>query len=161
LDGRFMEEHGRFNTSAYYATWNSYSLSGLAGINLFAIENGGDAGTKYWAISGSTINGMASTTLNGYPFNIIPYSITGISTISELGYSVYPNPVNDFMIVTIGENASPETSFTLYSVDGHKVKAVRCVAGENNISTADLPLGLYIGVIGANEKIKTFKVIKK
>ena len=69
--------------------------------------------------------------------------------------------INDFMIVTIGENASPETSFTLYSVDGHKVKAVRCVAGENNISTADLPRGLYIGVIGANEKIKTFKVIKK
>jgi hypothetical protein len=65
------------------------------------------------------------------------------------------------MIVTIGENASQNTSLTLYSVDGHKVKTVRCVSGENNISTADLPRGLYIGVIGANENIKTFKVVKK
>jgi len=161
LDNRFMEEHGRFNTSAYYPLWNSYSLSGLVGINLFAIQNGGDAGTKYWGINGSIIDGMASTTLNGYPFNIIPYGTTGVSSISELGYSVYPNPVNDFMIVTIGENASVNTSLTLYSVDGHKVKVVRCVSGENNISTADLPRGLYIGVIGANDKIKTFKVVKK
>jgi len=161
LDGRFMEEHGRFNTSAYYATWNSYSLSGLAGINLFAIENGGDAGTKYWGINGSIINGMATTTLNGYPFNIIPYSITGISSISELGYSVYPNPVNDYMIVTVGENAGSNALLTLYSFDGHKVRSIRCVSGENNISTSDLSNGLYIGVLNANGTTKTFKVVKE
>jgi len=65
------------------------------------------------------------------------------------------------MIVTLGENASQNTLLTLYSVDGHKVKVVRCVSGENNISTSDLPNGLYIGVLNAEGKNKTFKFVKE
>jgi len=161
LDGRFVEEHGRFNTSAYFATWNSYSLSGLVGVNLFAIQDGGDAGTKYWGINGSIINGMASATLNGYPFEIILYSTTAVSSPSEFGYSVYPNPIRDFMIVTVGANAGANALLTIYSVDGHRVRMEHCVVGENNIHTSDLPNGLYIGVLSSNGKTKTFKVVKE
>lgn len=68
-DGNYINEKGTFGTNAYYPSWNTYTFHALDGENLFSVQNGGSAGTKFWAISGDEI-AEGTTALNGYPFMI-------------------------------------------------------------------------------------------
>jgi hypothetical protein len=71
-DGNYINENCDFGANQYYPAWNTYTLHCLDGENLFAIQNGGSSGTKYWIISGNTVTGKGSDTQNGYPFLITP-----------------------------------------------------------------------------------------
>ena len=86
---------------------------------------------------------------------------TGIEEVNSVNATIFPNPVQDFLTVTLWDNSNSDATFGLYTIDGRKVRNVRCVEGENNIQTSDLPNGLYIGVLNVNGNNKTFKVVKK
>lgn len=56
-DGRYLNEKGVFGTNEFFADWNTYEITSLNG--KFAIRNGGSAGTDFWGVTGSEINGKA------------------------------------------------------------------------------------------------------
>jgi len=162
-DGRFLTEHGRFYTSPYDGAWNSYLFHYIdEGVKFYTIQNAGSSGSTYWAIEGDMINDRTHTTREGYPFKFeLVTPITGVEKVSFASAKIYPNPVRDFVTVDVRVNTSSDVLFDLYSIDGRIVKSIHCVSGKNNINTADLPQGLYIGLLGVNGKIETFKINKK
>jgi hypothetical protein len=72
----FLDEYGRYNSGTYYPAWNSFNLYNQTGTNLYAIQNGGSAGTHYWKLTNSQIRGKGTTTLTGFQFELIdPYGM--------------------------------------------------------------------------------------
>ena len=160
LDNRFLNEQAQFGTGTYFSSWNTYSLYGVEDGDLYAIRNGGSSGTYYWTINNnSSITGKGSSTMKGYPFEIV--SVSGTDGVDELSTKgnvlVYPNPVQDYLIVQTEEDGV----FTLFSTNGTMVKNVSCSAGKNTVQVSELPAGLYLGILQANGQRESFKIIKK
>lgn len=164
-DGRFVTEHGRFNTNAYSAAWNSYLIHYFdEGVKSYAIQNAGSSGNTYWAIEGDMIEDRNHTSREGYPFQfelIRLANISGVDKVSLVNAMLYPNPVQDLLTVSLGDNNIGDATFDLYSIDGRKLKSIRCITGENVVNTGDLPQGLYIGMLQVNGKTETYKIMKK
>jgi hypothetical protein len=160
-DNRFLNEYGAFTPNSYYATWNTYALHGVDNGDLYAIQNGGSAGTDYWTINSSgTVNGKGSTTMDGFPFEIVPYLMTGISNPESGKHRVYPNPATDRLTVNIASE-SASGIFTVYYIDGRQMKTFSCQAGENNLNISAFPKGLYLGVLEIDGQTETVKIIKR
>jgi hypothetical protein len=160
-DSRFLNEFGVFSLNPYYTAWNTYAFHGVDNGDLYAIQNGGSAGTDYWTINSSgTINGKGATAMNAFPFEIVPVQMNGISTIEGLKHRIYPNPATDYLIVNIA-SGSAQGIFIIYSIEGKKVKSISCTAGENTIYTGNFPKGLYIGSLNINGKTEVFKIMKQ
>lgn len=157
LDGRFMEEHGRFNDHDYFPEWNTYLFHGLANADWYVIQNGGSAGTKLWGIAGGIITETSSTTVEGYPFEIIPYSLTGITETADRQELVSFYTANGDLVIDIKEVLLPEASLVIYSISGTPLQTLRCTAGKNTVHTGDLSKGLYICALTVNGKLHTFK----
>jgi hypothetical protein len=160
-DGNYVNENGAFGTNAYYSDWNTYTFYALEGEDLYAIQNGGSAGTNFWTINSDQIT-KGGATHDGYPFLIIP--VDRITDIDNPIFAandipkIYPNPAGEYVIVET-EKAS---EFTLYTLNGSAVKLVSFLAGNNRIDIAGLPRGMYIGTLkNANKEINHFKIIKK
>lgn len=89
-DNRYINELGAFGTNPYYATWNTYLLTEMGG--LFAIQNAGDAGNSFWAVSNNRITAGNEIRQNSYLFSIISSSDLFQSSVSATEFS------NDFMV---------------------------------------------------------------
>ena len=160
-DNRFLSEYDAFTQNAYYATWNTYALYGVDNGNLYAIQNGGSAGTDYWTINTSgTINGKGSSTMDGFPFEIVSFQTTGISNLESGKHLIYPNPASDRLFVNIAGN-SARGIFTVYAIDGRQMKTILCTAEENRLDISAFPKGLYLGALKIDGQTETFKIIKK
>ncbi|MDR1121861.1 MAG: alginate lyase family protein [Dysgonamonadaceae bacterium] len=160
-DNRFLNEYGTFSQNPYYTAWNSYALHGVSGGNLYAIQNGGSAGTDYWTISSGSINGKGSSTMSSLPFEIISVQMTGMSNPEPGKHLVYPNPATDHLIVNIASGNRTPGIFTVYSIDGQQIKNFSCSAGENNLDISAFPKGLYLGILNIDGQTETIKIIKK
>lgn len=161
-DSRFLNEFGQFATGIYNPALNTYTLYGVEDGDLYAVQNGRNAGQNYWAInSDGTLKGKGSISLNGYPFEIIPAYGVDIVDVSAGDFSVYPNPVQDELTVSLEGNTPEGALFTLLSVDGKPVKAISCKAGRNTILLTGLPNGLYFGVFNRNGREETVKIMKR
>ncbi len=55
FDERYINEKGAFGVNPYDHNWNTYAISSLNG--KFAIQNGGTAGSQFWGVKNSKING--------------------------------------------------------------------------------------------------------
>jgi GH43 family beta-xylosidase len=67
---------------------------------------------------------------------------------------VYPNPVNDRLIV------NGTGYFTLYSLDGKKLKSFCCTGSENNLDVSGISQGMYIGILNTGNNMEQFKILK-
>ncbi len=95
-----------------------------------------------------------------------PYEITIISEIDEIRspdllISVYPNPFEDMLILTI-ENSQPDGyNILLTDLSGRKLKEM---AVSGNMTPVDMsglaPATYFLQVYKKHKEIKTFKIIK-
>lgn len=67
-------------------------------------------------------------------------SLTGIETLNEIGFSMYPNPANDFIKVSC-ENLK---TATIYNALGQKIATYESNGSEINISTTSYNDGIYL-----------------
>ncbi|MDR2087060.1 MAG: alginate lyase family protein [Dysgonamonadaceae bacterium] len=161
-DNRFLNENGVFSVNPYYTAWNSYTFHGVDNGNLYAIQNGGSAGTNYWTInSDGSINGKGATSMTALPFEIISIQTTGIPNPGKGKYRIYPNPVTDRLIVNIASGAKAKGTFAFYSVGGQQVKTFLCAAGENQLPVGNFPQGMYVGILEMDGKTEHFKILKR
>lgn len=78
---------------------------------------------------------------------------TGINQIEQNAeYNIYPNPVNDFINISISENSN--NLVELYNVLNQKIGEYSCSEGNDNIiiPTKNLPEGIYFVRIGNTSK---------
>lgn len=161
-DDRFLNESGQFSTTSFSAVRNTYTMHGVEEGNLYSIQNSSSAGLNYWSINADgTLKGKGSSSLSEYPFEIIPATHVGIAEMEEKGISVYPNPAHDYLVICLEETGTIDARFTLFSVEGKRVKTVSCRSGENTIGLSGLPGGLYFGVLDTGGEKRTVKIIKQ
>jgi len=118
------------------------------------------------------INGCAKYTYiinydNGSTFGDsveVTYTIAGVNCFlsnneieTSLEYSVYPNPVNDVLNISISEN---NTSISIFDVVGKTVSEMELINGNNTLNIENLDPGVYFYSIKRNGNIiETEKLI--
>lgn len=164
-DNRFLDEHGRFNGNVYSAAWNTYVFHYQdKGERAFAIQNGGSAGTTYWAVEGNMINDRNRTIREGYPFqlDLVKLAVpTAIDPLSMGTISLYPNPTTEFIHLKLEDCCADNAIFTLYSIDGAKQGNYSFKDSELHVSLADQRPGVYIGIVSVDKGTQMFKIVKQ
>lgn len=161
-DDRFLNENGQLAAGSYSIPPHTYTLYGVVDGDLYSIQNSKNAGLNYWAINtDGTIKGKGTSSLSGYPFEIVSANGVGIEEIVLGDLTVYPNPVQDYLVVNLEEPGVSDALFTLFSLEGRPLKTISCRTGENGFQLSDLPSGMYFGVLHVNGQKKTAKIIKK
>ncbi len=78
----------------------------------------------------------------------------------NLSLSVYPNPVEDKLILKI-DNIEKSFSYRLVSMEGKVIQEAPILAIESEIIVKDLPVATYfVEVQHGNQIVQSFKVIK-
>ena len=163
FDQRFLNQYGQFTPGIYLPMLYTYTLYGVEDGNVYAIRNGGSAGTNYWTINGDgSITGKGGTTQIEYAFEIIPAYPSDVTTIPVTeNILIYPNPADEYLTILVEENNVSNVTFNLYSSEGACTKTISCKKGENTIQTSDLPSGVYLGILNIDGQEKSIKIIKK
>ncbi len=161
LDERFLNEQGQFATTTYSMSRNTYVLYGVKDGDLCAIQNSVTVGSNYWSINADgTLKGKGASSLSAYPFEILLAGYVSVDEVESDEVSVYPNPMLDYLVVTLKESEVYNATFILYTEDGIRVKSHTCTAGANTISVGELPAGRYIGVLNVNGTERAVKLLK-
>lgn len=70
----------------------------------------------------------------------------GVGNVSgnENGLAVYPNPVSDNMMVTVGGTINGAANITIMDMTGKLLKTITATGNKTSISVNELPSGMYI-----------------
>ena len=69
---------------------------------------------------------------------------SSVTTLNTAVVSTFPNPVEDYLLVTLGEYVPAHGEISLYNISGHSVLTQRLYYGQNNIDMQSLPSGIYL-----------------
>lgn len=77
--------------------------------------------------------------------------------------NVYPNPVTDYLIVTLAQQDAKPVNINVFNSVGQNVKSIRYeqYSGSIKIPVKDLTEGIYVVELNMGNKILTQKIIKK
>jgi hypothetical protein len=79
----------------------------------------------------------------------------------DLEYSVYPNPVSDYLILKVENDTDVNLTYQLYDLNGKLLENKKVEGTETYIQMDMLSRSIYILKVIENDKeIKTFKIIK-
>ncbi|MCC6186517.1 MAG: T9SS type A sorting domain-containing protein [Chitinophagaceae bacterium] len=88
-----------------------------------------------------------------------PLSIPKQPQIAEVGFSVYPNPANDFINI---EGLQSSTELRLYNIVGQEMKRITTQNNKAQIGIAELPSGMYLLHLKTDAgDVYTTKVVKE
>lgn len=120
-------------------------------------------GTTYFTITvkddgGIENNGIDSTS---FTFAVNVKTAVGIEDLNKVNVRLYPNPANDFVMVTL-ENGTAER-ITIRDITGKIVadKIVTENTTELKIPVAELPKGLYFVTVITKEEQQSLKFVKQ
>jgi photosystem II stability/assembly factor-like uncharacterized protein len=143
----------------------------------------GTAGKIYKTIDGGT-NWTVSATITGnkkiyslyFPLSNVGYAVgeggvayryyvntTAIETeLDTANWQIFPNPAQDEVHFSMTDFASMGTDlhFSIWNHLGQKVKELALIQGEQTISVADLPSGMYFVIVENDKKRMVKKLIK-
>ena len=86
-----------------------------------------------------------------------------VNGIEETGIqlSVFPNPTNDFVLLTVKNSSTDNMAYLLYDVQGKIIEEQQIDGTETSISMFHLASDIYfIKVLKNNTEVKIFKIIK-
>ena len=116
----------------------------------FNVSNGGSALIRYYVLDGG--NGNAIIDSVDVQFN----SYLSIED-SKIDFSVYPNPAQDVLNISISEN---NTSISIFDIVGKNVSEMELINGNNTLNIESLKAGVYFYSIKRNGGIiETKKLI--
>ncbi|MBK6952627.1 MAG: T9SS type A sorting domain-containing protein [Crocinitomicaceae bacterium] len=121
----------------------------------------------------NTFNTFSGTALTNYLLEIQPPDFTdnlickawqtGITEqdLTESGFSVYPMPADQNIVIMLHENHQPVKRIEVYNSTGQIVYSADEVANqENTIDTSSYPDGIYLlGITLANDEVQFQKVV--
>jgi len=75
--------------------------------------------------------------------------------------TLFPNPVQDYLLVTLGEYIPQHGQIVIYDISGRPVHTQRIYYGQNNVDMSQLATGMYVWkVMDGRVEIKSGKVVK-
>jgi len=92
-----------------------------------------------------------------------PYEILITNGIEEtdIQLSVFPNPTNDFVVLSVKNSNTDNMTYLLYDVQGKIIETQKLSGSETSIYMISLANDIYIiKVLKNNKEVKTFKIIK-
>ncbi len=108
------------------------------------------------------------TVSNENSSNTVCRAITlGTSGVDDAGTSaaevtLYPNPVRDYLLVTLGEYIPASGQIAIVDMQGRTVATQRIYYGQNTIDLRHLPAGIYAWILRDGEVVvKEGKVVRK
>ena len=136
------------------STQKSYSLSEIKEIS-FAKRN------IYIAKSADTVQFSLA---NLQYLSFIDYGDVSIAENNDTdGIKLFPNPTTDYLVLCL-ENIEIKaiTKYGLYDINGKILKQSNIQSNNTIIHIADMPPAVYIlKIVASDEKVKSFKIIKK
>ena len=80
---------------------------------------------------------------------------------SRADISLFPNPVQDYLLVTLGEYVPANGQIMIYDVMGRPVITQRIYYGQNNVDMRGLQAGMYVWkVVDGTQVVREGKVVK-
>ncbi len=129
--------------------------------------NGSGAGGKVSYTVGQVVNNIY-TTASGSVIEGVqqPYEIseeTGVEENEEMNLTitVFPNPTEDYLMISIKDIDVQNLSYKLFRVDGKKITNGKINGNETKIKMNDLSPAVYVlKISNKNKDVKVFKIIK-
>lgn len=145
----------------------------LNGITLYAQESVTSAGGNGTGSSGSVSYSVGlvvyTTTIEaegsvarGLQHAYEIYSLDIDDMTKNISLSVFPNPTSDFLTLRISDNIIEKISYQLYDLTGNLIESRNIQSDQSLIDMSKLSSAVYfIHILKGNERIQSFKVIKK
>ena len=74
---------------------------------------------------------------------------------------IYPNPLQDFLVVKLPNSISEENTFLMYNESGKLIKNQTLLNGENLVEVRDVVKGIYfIEISDKNKNTINYKIVK-
>lgn len=126
--------------------------SGSGGSSSFTV--GQVAYTANTGSNGSLTQGVQQ------PYEI--YVLVGIEKAEiDLELKAYPNPTDKVLTLSIGNYHDEQLSYEVYDGQGKAIESKKIGSSSTIIEMEALPKGIYfLKVIGENQALKTFKIVK-
>jgi hypothetical protein len=82
-------------------------------------------------------------------------------SVSSADISLFPNPVQDYLLITLGEYVPAHGQVMIYDVTGRPIITQRIYYGQNSVDMSALSAGVYVWkVMDGKREIKEGKVVK-
>jgi hypothetical protein len=85
--------------------------------------------------------------------------ITAINSVNNAGISIYPNPADDYLVITISENDFSGAELTVIDTKGRNVLENRISTAKTTLDISPLQTGIYFIKIKTNSKNEISKLI--
>ena len=81
--------------------------------------------------------------------------------VTPADITLFPNPVQDYLLVTLGEYIPQHGQIMIYDISGRPVHTQRIYYGQNNVDMTHLATGMYVWkVMDGKKEIKKGKLGK-
>ncbi len=88
--------------------------------------------------------------------------ISGINSSLVNGLSVYPNPTEENILLTVKYDVLTNLSYRLYDLRGQLLENRKISSSNVNIELQQLPKSIYfLKVLEGNKEVETFKIVKQ
>ena len=129
-----------------------------------ATGNGGSVSYSIGQVDYSTNTSTNGSVSEGVqqPYEIFVITGTEVLPSVSLSCKVFPNPITDFLILSVGESEKKDLSYRLSDLNGRVIASSKVIDEQTKIQMGTLRDGNYfLTVVRNNTEIKTFKIIKK
>ena len=89
--------------------------------------------------------------------------VTGIEVAKgiNLRVSAYPNPITDFLTLSVDNFEVSNLSYQVYDINGKLLETKKLEGNKTSIVMSNLvPATYFLKVIQSNKEVKTFKIVK-
>lgn len=128
-----------------------------------ASGSGGSASYSAGQVVYTTTTGTNGSVAQGVqqPFEISVVSVIEEATGIDLMVSAYPNPANDFLILSIDDLEISNLSYQLYDMNGKLLKNRKIEGNRTRIVMNNLVPAIYfLKVADEKKEVKTYKIVK-
>lgn len=158
-DTKFLDFNGTFNTPGYIYRNSTYTIWMLTGTDDCFIRNSETKGGYYWTVNNDQlVCNMQTEMPRDFLFQLRP--VNG-GTVGVSGVEAYESRLEiardgmDFIVTTEIRGRA-----AVYSMSGRLCYATDLQGGDNRLSVADLPRGIYLMKVICGAKERTFKFAK-
>lgn len=82
-------------------------------------------------------------------------------SVSRADISLFPNPVQDYLLVTLGEYVTAYGQIMIYDITGRPAITQRIYYGQNSVDMRGLQAGMYVWkVVDRTQVVREGKVVK-
>ena len=146
---------------------SSYRLSAQESFTSTGGEAGGASGESSYSIGQVTytlISGSGTEVIAGVqqPYEISEVKTNGLYPDLSLHLTIYPNPAEDYLILSIENYKGTYLTFRLLDLNGRQLRSQQLTSDETRIPLQELSPATYLlNVVQNKNVIKSFKILKR